>query len=60
MNFRASGSETDEVMVPGRATTHTVTSLRCGTVHHFFVTAHNNIGKIKTLMPDLLDSMNSI
>ncbi|XP_042207963.1 Down syndrome cell adhesion molecule-like protein Dscam2 isoform X2 [Homarus americanus] len=44
LHYRSAGGEWVRAEVDGDQRSYTVTSLRCGTLHHFYLTAHNHIG----------------
>ncbi|XP_071517137.1 cell adhesion molecule Dscam2-like [Panulirus ornatus] len=44
LHYRSAGGEWMTVEVDGSRRAYTATGLRCGTLHHFYLTAHNHIG----------------
>ncbi|XP_071517586.1 cell adhesion molecule Dscam2-like isoform X2 [Panulirus ornatus] len=44
LHYRSAGGEWMTVEVDGVRRAYTATGLRCGTLHHFYLTAHNHIG----------------
>ncbi|KAK4288092.1 hypothetical protein Pmani_038864, partial [Petrolisthes manimaculis] len=44
LHYRSSGGEWVTESVEGQHKSFTATGLRCGTQHHFYLTAHNHIG----------------
>ncbi|XP_071541356.1 cell adhesion molecule Dscam2-like [Panulirus ornatus] len=44
LHYRSAGEEWLTVTVDGERSAYTATGLRCGTLHHFYLTAHNHIG----------------
>ncbi|XP_042226889.1 Down syndrome cell adhesion molecule-like protein Dscam2 [Homarus americanus] len=44
LHYRSAGGEWVTAEVDGDQRSYTATGLRCGTLHHFYLTAHNHIG----------------
>lgn len=42
---RVAGDQWTQVAVTGDQRTYTTYNLRCGSLHHFYVTVHNHVGQ---------------